>query len=155
MKPSENLKRLGIELPGPAARGGLYAPVRVSGKLAFVSGQIPSKDGAVLMTGTLGKELSVEQGQTCAFQCAINTLAALDAHFEENGGLDALRGCVKLFALVRSADDFTSQPLVANAASQLFIDVFGDEGWHARSAVGVNALPGGVPVEIESVFELV
>ena len=158
LKPNENLKRLGIELPVPPARGGLYAPVRVVGKLAFVSGQVPFKDGAPLMTGALGDGpdgLSVEQGQACARQCALNTLAVLDAHFADVGGLDAVAGCVKLFALVRCADDFTTQPQVVNAASQVMIDVFGDAGWHARSAVGTNALPGGVPVEIESVFELV
>lgn len=145
------LKELNIELPEPAAKGGLYAPVRVVGNLAFVSGQTPSKDGKFIMTGVVGDDLTLEDGQTCARLCAINTLAALHHHF---GDLNKVKGCFKLFGLVRCTSEFGNQPQVINAASQVFIDVFGDEGWHARSAVGTNALPFGVPVEIETAFEL-
>lgn len=151
MNRNETLNELGIVLPPPAAKGGLYAPVRVCGNLAYVSGQTPTKDGKFMMTGVVGAELSLEDAQVCAKQCAINTLAALNAHF---GDLEQIKGCVKLFGLVRCTPEFEQQPAVINAASQVMIDVFGEEGWHARSAVGTNALPFGVPVEIESIFEL-
>jgi enamine deaminase RidA (YjgF/YER057c/UK114 family) len=103
------------------------------------------------MTGTVGAELTVEQAQQAARQVALNTLSSLRAVL---GDLNRIKSVVKIFGLVACADDFTQQPTVINAASQVFIDVCGEDGWHARSAVGTNALPGGAPVEIESVFEL-
>ena len=145
------LMELGITLPDPPARGGLYAPMKIAGNLVFVSGHVPSLDGKPIMTGKIGADLSVEQGQQAARQVALNTLATLHSGLED---LNRIKSVVKLFGLVACADDFTQQPAVINAASQVFIDVFGDEGWHTRSAVGTNSLPGGVPVEIESIFEL-
>lgn len=145
------LKELGIELPASVFKGGLYTPVRVVGNLAFVSGQGPMKDGKAVMIGVIGDELTLEDGQVCARICAINTLAALHSHF---GDLNKIKGCFKVLGFVRCTTEFGDEPQVINGASQLFIDVFGDEGWHARSAVGTNALPIGIPVEIEAAFEL-
>ena len=145
------LDELGIKLPEPPPRGGLYAPVKIAGGLAYVSGHVPSIDGKPMATGKVGAELTLEQAQQAARQVALNTLATLHAKL---GDLNQIKSVVKIFGLVACSDDFTQQPAVINAASQVFIDVFGEDGWHARSAVGTNALPGGVPVEIESIFEL-
>jgi enamine deaminase RidA (YjgF/YER057c/UK114 family) len=147
----KRLNELGIVLPAPPPRGGLYTPVRIAAGLAFVSGQGPIVDGKPLMTGKLGAGITIEQGQEAARLTAINTLAVLH---DTLGDLNRIKGVVKLLALVASAEGFDQQPAVINAASQVFIDVFGEAGWHARSAMGTNELPGGIPVEIESIFEL-
>jgi enamine deaminase RidA (YjgF/YER057c/UK114 family) len=141
----ERLAELGIELPPAAAPVASYVPVRVSGDHAFVAGQIPLEDGRLLLSGKLGAELSIEQGQGAARRCALQGLAALR---EALGSLDRVKAIVKLDVFVASAPGFTDQPRVANGASDVLVEVFGDEGRHARAAVGVNELPLGAPVEV-------
>ena len=117
----------------------------------FTAGQLPARDGEMLATGKLGAEVSEEQGYACARQCALNALAAVAA---EVGGLSAVKRVVKAVVFVASTPDFTAQPKVANGASELLGEVFGDAGRHARSAVGVASLPLDVPVEVELVVEV-
>jgi enamine deaminase RidA (YjgF/YER057c/UK114 family) len=140
------LDELGIQLPPVAAPVASYVPVVVSGDLAFVSGQVPLDQGAPMWTGRLGQEIDVETGVEAARRCAVQILAALRA---ELGTLARLRRIVKVSVFVASAPGFTEQPKVANGASDLFVDVFGEAGRHARAAVGVAELPLGVPVEVE------
>ncbi|MBI2237997.1 MAG: RidA family protein, partial [Actinobacteria bacterium] len=122
-----------------------YVPVRVSGDLAYVAGQVAMVEGEVLHSGHLGAEVSVEEGQEAAKRCALQVLAALK---ESLGSLDRVRGIVQVNVFVSSAPGFTEQPKVANGASDLFVEVFGESGRHARAAVGVAELPLGAPVEV-------
>jgi|ERR687891_659534 enamine deaminase RidA (YjgF/YER057c/UK114 family) len=151
MGPRERLAELGIELPTAPTPVASYVPVRVSGDLVFLSGQVPLEDGQPILVGTVGRDLTVEQGAEAARRCALQTLAAIDQHL----GLDRVAGIVKVTVFVASAGGFTDQPKVANGASDLFVEVFGDAGKHARSAVSSPSLPLGVPVEVETVAELV
>jgi enamine deaminase RidA (YjgF/YER057c/UK114 family) len=141
----ERLAELGIELPPAAAPLASYVPVRIAGEHAFVSGQVPLDDGRPTTVGKLGKEISIEHGQAAARRCALQALAALR---DALGSLDRVRGIVRLDVFVASAPGFTDQPKVANGASDLLVEVFGEEGRHARAAVGVGELPLGVPVEV-------
>lgn len=150
--PEERLRELGIELPPAPAPVASYVPVRIAGGLAFVSGQVPIDDGTVIATGLLGREIEVEQGRDLARRCALQALSALRA---ELGSLDRVQGIVKVTAWVASTPEFTAQPLVANGASDLLVEVFGEEGKHARAAVSAPSLPLGAPVEVEVVAELV
>lgn len=148
--PEQRLAELGITLPEPPAPAAAYRPYRQSGALVFTAGQLPTVDGQLPVTGRLGAELDVEQGQRQARQAAINVLAQARA---AAGDLGRVR-VVKLTVFVASDPDFTSQHLVANGASELLGDVLGEEGVHARSAVGVAVLPLNAPVEIEAIIEL-
>jgi enamine deaminase RidA (YjgF/YER057c/UK114 family) len=141
----ERLAELGIELPPVAAPVASYVPVRIAGELAYVSGQVPLEQGRPTTTGRLGAELAIEQGQAAARRCALQALAALR---EALGSLDRIRGIVRLDVFVASAPGFTDQPKVANGASDLLVEVLGEDGRHARAAVGVAELPLGVPVEV-------
>jgi enamine deaminase RidA (YjgF/YER057c/UK114 family) len=140
----ERLAELGIELPPAAAPIASYVPVVVSGDHAYVSGQVPIEDGRLLSSGSVGADLSVEQGQAAARRCALQALAALR---DMLGTLDGIR-VVKLDVFVASAPGFTDQPMVANGASDVLVEIFGDEGRHARTSVGVTALPLGASVEV-------
>jgi enamine deaminase RidA (YjgF/YER057c/UK114 family) len=140
------LEELGIRLPPVAAPVASYLPVVVAGDLAFVSGQVPLDEGAPMWTGRLGDGIDVEAGVEAARRCAIQILAALRS---ELGTLLRVRRIVKVSVFVASAPGFVEQPKVANGASDLFVDVFGEAGRHARAAVGVAELPLGVPVEVE------
>lgn len=131
------LKELGIELPEGLSAAGLYKPVNQTGNLLFISGQGSIENGTRL-TGRLGVDVTVEQGRRAARACAINTLSALQAYL---GDLNRIKKVVKILAFVAGSDDFTEQATVVNGASQLFIDVFGEDGRHARSAIGTNSLP--------------
>ena len=142
---------MGIELPPVPSPVASYIPVVVSGGLAFVAGQIPLSEGEVLVTGKLGAELDAVAGADAARRCAIQALAALRA---ELGSLDRIRRIVRLTVFVASAPGFTDQPKVANGASDLLGEVFGEPGKHARSAVGVAELPLGAPVEVEVTAEI-
>lgn len=135
----------GIALPPAPTPVASYVPVRVSGELAFVSGQVPLVDGEVLHPGHVGREVTVEQAQEAARRCALQALSALR---EALGSLDRVRGIVQVSVFVASAPGFTEQPRVANGASDLFVELMGDLGKHARAAVGVAELPLGVPVEV-------
>lgn len=146
------LAELGLVLPSPAAPVANYVPFVRTGNLLFTSGQIPVMDGKVQFTGKLGGGVSVEDGAKAARLCAINILAQARAALD--GDLDRVVRCVKLVGFVASTPDFTQQPAVINGASNLIVEVLGDAGRHARSAVGAPSLPLDVPVEVEAVFEV-
>ncbi len=146
------LKELGITLPQPPAPVASYVPYVVSGKQVFISGQVTFAEGKLKYVGTVGKELSLEDGQAAARLCGINVLAQLKA--ASGGDLDRVKRCVKLGVFVNCVAEFGQQPEVANGASDLMMEVFGDAGRHARAAVGASSLPRNVAVEVEAVFEL-
>ena len=150
MSISARLAELGIELPQAAAPVAAYVPVVVAGNLAHVSGQLPFVEGQ-LVTGRLGEDVSLEQGAAAARACGLMILAQLKAAL---GSLDRVERVVKLGAFVNSAATFTDQPKVANGASELMAEVFGDAGKHARSAVGVPVLPLGAAVEVDATVAL-
>jgi len=147
----DKMKELNITLPKPPAKGGLYSQAKLFGQgLVYVSGCGPTINEQI--KGKLGKDFTIEQGQVYARNCMLNVLAVLEANI---GDLRRVKNCVKLIAFVASADDFFDQPAVANGGSQLLLDLFGPEnGVPARSAVGMNALPFNIPVEIEGLFEI-
>lgn len=147
---SERLVELGITLPSVPPVAGAYVPAVRTGSLVYTAGQIPFVDGKVAATGKVGAEISVEQAKDLARVCALNALAAVDALV----GIDSVVRVVKIVGFVASAPGFTGQPQVVNGASELFGEVFGDAGQHARSAVGVAELPLGVPVEVELIVEV-
>jgi enamine deaminase RidA (YjgF/YER057c/UK114 family) len=150
--PEQRLEELGIALPEAVSPLAAYVPTVRSGSMVYVSGQVPLVDGKVAYTGLLGANgLGVEDGVEAARRCAINVLAALKA---ELGQLSRVRRVVKLTGFVASEPDFVDQPKVVNGASELFVEVFGEAGRHARSAVGTAALPLGVPVEVEAIVEV-
>ncbi len=151
MSATENLKKLNIVLPPAPARGGVYEPCKVfAGNLLYVSGCGCIVDGQPA-AGKLGQDYTLEQGQEFARRSMLHELSVVQAKL---GSLDRVRNVVKILVFVASADDFYMQPQVANGASQLLIDVFGAEiGTPTRSAVGMNALPGNLPVEIEAICE--
>ena len=145
------LKDLGVILPTPAVPAANYVPFVLSGSTLYVSGQLPAKDG-VMIKGCLGKDVSIEQGQEAAKLCAINILAQVNAAL--GGNLSRIVRCVKLGGFVASAPDFFDHPKVVNGASDFIVAALGDAGKHARCAVGVAALPFGVAVEVDAVFEV-
>ena len=146
----ERLQQLGIVLPEAAAPVASYVPVVVHDGLAYVSGQLPFVDGE-LATGRLGEDVSVEQGMDAARACGLMILAQLRG---AQISLDRVTRVVKLGAFVNSTPDFTDQPKVANGASELMFDVFGELGRHARAAVGVPSLPLGAAVEVDAIIAI-
>lgn len=152
-KIDQRLKELGIELPETAAPAANYIPYVVSGKLVFVSGQITLWNGALKYTGQVGAERSVEEGYQAARICALNLIAQVKS--AAGGDLDKVARVVKLGGFVNAVDGFNNQPEVINGASDLMVDVFGDNGRHARFAVSAPALPRNVTVEVDGIFELV
>ena len=150
MDAEARLAALGLELPEAAAPKAMYVPAVLSGKLLFISGQLPS-EGGELMTGLCGADRTLEEAAAGARRCAVNLLAAARSAL---GSLDRVRRVVKLQAFVASAPGFTSQHLVANGASELLCAVFGEEGRHARTAVAVPCLPLNATVEIEAILEV-
>ncbi len=144
--PRRALAEMGITIPEVVPPLAAYQPTARTGNLVFTAGQLPARDGEMIAIGKLGANVSEEQGYDCARQCALNALAAIKA---EIGSLDAIKRVVKVVVFVASTPDFTGQPKVANGASELLGEVFGEAGKHARSAVGVAALPLDVPVEVE------
>lgn len=151
MSIEEKLTTLGIVLPDAPAPAANYVPFVRSGNLVFVSGQISADDGR-LITGRLGDNLDVAAGAAAARQCGLALIAQIRAAV---GTLDHVKRVVKLTGFVNSTPDFTDQPEVVNGCSDLMVEVFGDAGRHARAAVSAPALPRGVAVEIEAVFEVV
>lgn len=149
--PEERLVELGLTLPEVVPPLAAYQPTARTGNLVFTAGQLPARDGRMIATGKLGGGVTEEQGYECARQCALNALAAVAA---EVGGLSAVKRVVKAVVFVASTPDFTAQPAIANGASELLGEVFGEAGRHARSAVGVASLPLDVPVEVELVVEV-
>lgn len=153
MTPEQRLAEVGIELPEPNPPVANYVGAVTAGTLVFVSGHGPYRDGGYAYSGKLGREVDIETGQQAARLTMINLLASLKA---EIGELDRVRRVVKLLVMVNSDPEFGDQPKVANGASDLLVEVFGVErGSHARSAVGMGALPFAIPVEIEGIFEMV
>lgn len=146
------LKDLGLELPKPSTPGANYVPFVRTGDLVFLTGQLSQWNGERRFVGKLGREFGVEEGQQAARLCALNLIAHLAT--AADGDLDRVRRCVRLAGFVNSTPDFLSQSQVVNGASDLFVQIFGDAGRHARMAVGVSALPYDVAVEVEGVFEL-
>jgi enamine deaminase RidA (YjgF/YER057c/UK114 family) len=149
--PEQRLAELGLTVPEVAAPVAVYVPAVRSGQHVFTSGQLPMRSGELLATGKVGTEVTEEEAYACAQQCALNAIAAIRA---EVGDLSLVKRIVKVVVFVASSPDFTAQPKVANGASELLGEVFGEAGVHARSAVGVAALPLGAPVEVEVIAEL-
>jgi enamine deaminase RidA (YjgF/YER057c/UK114 family) len=145
------VKQLGLELPGAPKPVANYVPVVRVGDLLFLSGVLPSRDGQLIMTGKLGTDLSVEQGVEAAMTAALNALAIVKA---EVGSLDHVKRIVKMVGHIASAPGFTDQPQVLNGASDLFVQIFGESGRHARVAVGAAELPRRAPVEIELIVHV-
>ncbi|MFG1331906.1 RidA family protein [Xanthobacter autotrophicus] len=145
------LAELGITLPTPTPPLANYVPVVRTGNLLFVSGQVSIDGVGKIATGKLGAGVEIEAGREAAKLCAINILAQVKAAI---GDLDKVVRVVKLVAFVNSAPDFLDQPKVVNGCSDFFVEVLGDKGRHARSAVGVAALPFDAAVEVEAIVEV-
>ena len=150
MRIEDKIKQLGLVLPEPSRPVAAYIPATFSGNMVFTAGQLPVAGGEMQYSGRLGEDLTVEDGYNAAKICALNCLAAVKSVI---GDLDLITRIVKLTGYVNSGADFTDQPKVINGASELLVELFGDYGRHARSAVGVAALPLNASVEIEMVVE--
>jgi len=146
------LAELNIKLPAPPAPVASYVPYVVGGKLVFISGQVTMAADGLKYVGTVGNDLSLDDGRAAARLCAINVLAQL--RMATGGDLDAVKRCVKLGVFVNAAPGFAQHPEVANGASDLIVEVFGEAGRHSRAAVGAGSLPRNVAVVDEAVFEL-
>ncbi|MDX1871289.1 RidA family protein [Mycolicibacterium sp. 120266] len=147
---SARLAELGIELPAVVAPLAAYVPATRTGNLVYTAGQLPIADGELLATGKVGAEVTPERANELARVCGLNALAAVHSLV----GIDAVVKVVKVVGFVASAPGFGGQPAVVNGASELFGEVFGDAGAHARSAVGVSELPRNAPVEVEIIVEV-
>ncbi|GAA5145837.1 RidA family protein [Pseudonocardia eucalypti] len=150
MSARQRLRDLGIELPGVVRPAGAYLPAVRTGSLVYTAGQVPIVDGKVAATGKVGGDVSVEEAADLARICALNALAAV----HDLVGIDAVTRVVKVTGFVASAPGFGGQPKVVDGASAFLGEVFGDDGRHARSAVGVAELPLNVPVEVEIIVEV-
>lgn len=150
-KIEKRLQELGITLPTPGEPKFTYVPCVQTGNLVFISGQDCRVNGELMYSGKLGSDVSIEQGKEAARQTMINCLAVLKSHL---GDLDRVVKIVKLLGFVNSAPGFAEQPYVINAASDLLVEVFGEKGKHARSAIGTSELPFDTPVEIEMIVEV-
>ncbi len=146
----EKLESLGIKLPTPPSPAGSYIPVVMSGKMAYVSGQIPLEDGKVVYKGKV-TDNNIEDAKKSAKLCAVNILAQLK---RELGSLDKISKIVKVSGFVNSSPEFTKHPLVINEASDLLFELFGEKGQHARVAMGVASLPLGSMTEIDAIVEV-
>lgn len=150
-KTEAHLAELGITLPDAQAPAANYVPFVISGNQLFVSGQVPKDEDGLKHVGRLGDTISIEEGKAAARLCALNLIAQAKAAV---GDLDRVTRVVRLTGFVNSAPEFGDQPQVINGASDLMVEVFGERGRHARAAVGVAALPFGVAVEVDAVFEI-
>ena len=148
----KKLADLGITLPPPGAPAGNYVPYVVVGDIAYMAGQVAREAGKMKYVGKLGREMTVEQGAAAAKLCAVNLLAQLKAAC--GGDLDRVERCVRLTGYVNSTPDFLEHPKVVNGASDLMVAVFGERGQHARTALGVAALPLDSATEVEAIFQL-
>ncbi|MEP0520357.1 MAG: RidA family protein [Hyphomicrobiales bacterium] len=151
MSIEDRLKQIGITLPEAAAPAANYVPYVISGSHLYISGQVPFGPDGLEYIGKLGESASVEDGQAAAKLCAINLLAQAKAAL---GDLEKVKKLVKLVGFVNSTPDFGDQPKIVNGASDFMVEAMGEKGRHARSAVGVAALPFGVAVEVEAIFEI-
>ena len=149
---SETLNKLNIKIPNAPDPVGAYVAYKKIGNFLFVSGQLPiSSDGSII-TGKIGSELTLEDGQKASRLCIINILAQVKKALD--GNLDKVKNCVKITGFVNSTDDFKDQPKVINPASETISAVFGNNGKHARAAISTNSLPLGAAVEIDAIFEI-
>lgn len=151
MSAEAKLKSMGIEIPKTVAPLASYVPFVQTGNLLFISGQLPIVNGELVAEGKCGAKMGIPQGQEAAKICAINALAAAK---EALGSLDRIKRVVKLTGFVNSYDGFSSQPVIINGASDFLLEVFGDKGKHARTAVGVRELPRDATVEIDLILEV-
>ncbi|MCE2993128.1 MAG: RidA family protein [Alphaproteobacteria bacterium] len=153
---SQALKKLsekGLSLPHLEPSNALFMPYSISNNMVYVSGQLPLGFGDVKQhVGQVGKDIDIERAKQIAKICGLNVIYRMNQAC--HGDLDLVKKCVKITVFVNSSPEFTDQPLVANVVSQLMIDVFGEKGEHARSAIGVSQLPLGVAVEVEAIFEI-
>jgi enamine deaminase RidA (YjgF/YER057c/UK114 family) len=152
MSVEARLKELNITLPNPPAPVASYVPYVVSGKLVFISGQVTLTPEGLKYVGTVGSDLTVEDGKAAARLCALNVIAQAKAAC--GGDLDRVKRVVKVTVFVNAVPGFAQHPEVANGASDLFVEVFGDAGRHARAAVGAGSLPRNVATEVEAVIEI-
>ncbi len=151
MNIEKRIENLGLMLPNASPAAALYVPVKQVGNIVFLAGHIPVQSGKLAYTGKVGKELTLTDAQDAARLCVINLIASLKAYL---GDLDKVKSVIKVQAFVASETGFMEQHLVADAASKVLIDVFGDVGKHARTAIGTNQLPLDAPVEVEAIVEL-
>jgi enamine deaminase RidA (YjgF/YER057c/UK114 family) len=151
MSVATRLAELGIAIPEVVPPVAAYVPAVVTGRYVYTSGQLPMRDGAMIAEGLVGADVDPDTAKECARQCAINALAAAQSVI---GSLDRVTRVVKVVGFVASAPGFTGQPAVINGASEVLLEIFGDAGRHARSAVGVAGLPINAPVEVEMVLEV-
>jgi len=149
-KIEEKLKNLNIQLPDPAAPVASYSPFVLTDNLLFVSGQGPFRNGK-LITGKVGLNLSIEEGQDAAKACGEMILSQARLAC---GDLDKIKKCIKIGGFVNCENTFTDQAMIIEGASKLLIEIFGEKGWHSRFAVGANSLPLGMAVEIDAIFEV-
>ena len=148
----KKLQDLGITLPKAPMPAANYIPYVITGKLVFISGQVPFQNGEIKHTGKVGKDIDINLAKLIAKTCALNIISVLKNAL--NGDLSKVNQCVKLGIFVSCTNDFHQQPEVANGASDLMVEIFGNKGKHARFAVGTNSLPKNVPVEVDAVFEI-
>jgi enamine deaminase RidA (YjgF/YER057c/UK114 family) len=146
----DRLKSLNITLPPISGPFGAYVPAKRVGNLIYVAGQLPMKDGKLMASGQVPSCCSLDNARAAARQCVINAIAAVQM---VSGGIDQIIGVARVGAFVSSDATFTEQPKIADAASELLKEIFGEAGQHARAAVGVNTLPRGASVEVEVIFE--
>ncbi|HEX2198983.1 MAG TPA: RidA family protein [Burkholderiales bacterium] len=149
---ARRLGELRIALPEVTSPVANYVPYTVAGSTAYIAGQVCMQDGKLTHVGKLGKDLDLQSGQAAARICAINILAVLRVAC--GGDLDRVKRCLRLGGFVNAMPEFTDVPMVVNGASDLVVDVFGDAGRHARTAIGVAALPRGAAVEVDAIFEI-
>ena len=148
----ENIKNFGLNIPELPKALANYVPYKIVGKTMYISGQAPAQNGEIVYQGKVGEDTSVEHGIEAAKLCVINIISAVKTGLD--GDWDKLDSFVKLTGFVNCLDNFTEQPTIINGASDLLVDIFGDQGRHARVAVGSNALPLGISVEIDAIIQL-
>ena len=149
---SEKLNQLNIKLPKAPDPVGAYVAFKKVSNLLYISGQLPIGSDGKIIKGKIGKELTLEDGQTASKLCVINILA--QANKAVDGDLNKIKNCIKITGFVNSTDDFTDQPKVINPASETLSYIFGEKGKHARAAVSTSSLPLGAAVEIDAIFEI-
>ena len=148
----ENIKNLGLNIPELPKALANYVPYKIVGNTIYISGQAPVQNGEIIYKGKVGKDITVEDGIKAAKLCVINVISAVKTGL--NGDWNKLDSFVKLTGYVNCHDNFTDQPQIINGASDMLVDIFGDQGRHARVAVGSNALPLGIAVEIDAIVQL-